>query len=240
MPGSDEIDASIARFSNALEVYRRNARTVAVWADVSWMRECIGGGADGDNLEFARLRAAVSALDDVQIAAVSRALLRSLDVGLPKLSALVGPSWSSLDAVPVEAGAQVLRMRALLFRRMELRRLIDRKSRMALEKWIGMQIDSIVGECSGGPDVDLLALTIRIPPLRALDAHALACEGLALLLRDLDVDRPPFTLLQLLFPRDLRLPEWPRQVDRALDERGSERLMAGLPEWFPEWGWVFG
>ncbi|KWB44589.1 hypothetical protein WL37_17290 [Burkholderia ubonensis] len=76
--------------------------------------------------------------------------------------------------------------------------------------------------------------------MHRLDADALSREGLALLLRDLDVERPPFPLLRLSFERDLRLPEWLRQIDRALDQDGSARLMEGLPEWLQGWGWVFG
>ncbi|VWD53082.1 type III secretion protein HrpB4 [Burkholderia lata] len=238
-PGSGRqvIDASIERYLSALAVYQRNVRTAAVWADSSWMSTAIG---DVDVLGLSSLRAAASMLDERRIAAVSHALLDALDFEPPKLSALVGPQWSSLDAMPVEVGARVLRMRALIFRRMEVRRLIDRKSRVALSEWAGMPIESLVREHSGAPDIALLARTLHVPPLHSLDAHALSCEGLALLLRDLCVDRPPFALLRLLFSRDIELPEWPRRVDRALDAQGSARVMAELPEWVREWGWVFG
>ena len=123
---------------------------------------------------------------DGPIAAVSLTLLRLLEVESVTLSGLVGPQWSSLDAVPVDVAMQVLRMRALIFRRMEVRRLIDRMSIVAVSEWSGMQIDSLARLHADAPDIALLARTIRIPPLRALDAHALSCEGLALLLRDLN------------------------------------------------------
>nr|WP_198363693.1 type III secretion protein HrpB4 [Burkholderia ubonensis] len=225
---------------SALTVYQRNARTAAIWADVSWFGTCLGSATDGDGAALSRLRATLSARGDGPTAAVSLALLRSLDVVPVSLSGLVGPHWSALDAVPVDVAVQVLRMRALIFRRMELRRLIDRKSIVAVSEWSGMQIDALAKWSSDAPDIALLACAIRIPPLRALDAHALSCEGLALLLRDLNVERPPFALTRLAFSRDLRLPVWPGHIDRALDEQGSVRLMERLPEWLPEWGWVFG
>ncbi|KWK69125.1 type III secretion protein HrpB4 [Burkholderia ubonensis] len=239
-PGRDEIDELKERLTSALVVYQRNARTAAIWADASWLDACIGSAADGGDAALSRLRATLSTRGEGPIASVSLALLRSLEVAPVALSRLVGPQWSSLDAVPVDVAVKVLRMRALIFRRMEVRRLIDRKSRVALSEWSGMHIDTLVSPHADAPDIALLTRTIRIPPLRALDAHALSCEGLALLLRDLNVERPPFTLARLLFSRDLRLPEWPRNIDRALEAQGSVRLMERLPEWLPEWGWVFG
>ncbi|WP_157768486.1 type III secretion protein HrpB4 [Burkholderia ambifaria] len=228
------------RLASALEVYQRNARTAAIWADASWFGACVSAAADGGDTAFSRLRATLSMRGEGPIAAVSLALLRLLEVEPVTLSGLVGPQWSSLDAVPVDVAMQVLRMRALMFRRMEVRRLIDRKSRVSVSEWSGMQIDLLESLHADAPDIALLARTMRIPPLRALDAHALSCEGLALLLRDLNAERPPFKLARLLFSRDLRLPEWPRHIDRALDDQGSVRLMERLPEWLPERGWVFG
>ncbi|KVM33600.1 hypothetical protein WJ54_06665 [Burkholderia ubonensis] len=220
--------------------YQRNARTAALWADSSWISAAIGAGTDGDVPGFPALRAAVAALDERHIATVSRALLNAFNIEPPKLDVISGPQWSSLDAMPVEIGVRVLRMRALLFRRMEVRRVVDRPSRMTLSEWAGMSIDSLVREHSGAPDIALLERTLHVPPLRSLDANALSCEGLALLMRDLRVDQPPFTLLRLRFPRNITLPEWPRRIDRALDAQGSGRLLAELPEWLAEWEWVFG
>ncbi|MGU7816488.1 type III secretion protein HrpB4 [Burkholderia sp. AW49-1] len=241
-PGSERqvIDASTERRLSALVGYQRNVRTAALWADSSWISAAIGAGADGDVPGFPALRDAVAALDERRIATVSRALLDAFDIEPPKLAALFGPQWSSLDAMPVEIGVRVLRMRALLFRRMEVRRMVDRQSRVTLSEWTGMSIDSLVREHSGAPDIALLEHTLHVPPLRSLDAHALSYEGLALLLRDLRVDQPPFTLLRLMFPRNITLPEWPRRIDRTLDAQGSGQLLAELPECLAEWGWVFG
>ncbi|WP_175964365.1 type III secretion protein HrpB4 [Burkholderia pyrrocinia] len=238
--GRDEIDASIERWSKALAAYQRNARTASVWADASWLAGYAGCESGDDGQVCVSLSEVASTLDERCVAAVSLALLRSLDIGVPALNTLVGPHWSALDAVPGEVAARILRTRSLIFRRMEVRRLIDRQSRAKLYEWTGMQIDLFSNPDSNAPDIASLARTAMIPPLRELDAKALSGEGLALLMRDLDVDRPPFTLQRLLFARNIGLPAWPGEVDRALDYEGSIRLMAGLPEWLPEWGWVFG
>lgn len=241
VPAIDDIAALVDRYARALAAYQRNAQTTAIWADVSWMTTCIDSGIDhGDHPGFAWIQSAVPRLEKRHISAISLALLNRLEIRHPNLNALVGPFWSSLDTIPVAMGVRVLRARALIFRRMEVRRLLDVRSRVRLSEWAGMPIEPFVFECPGAPDIASLALTARIPPLHRLDADALSREGLALLLRDLDVERPPFPLLRLSFERDLRLPEWLRQIDRALDQDGSARLMEGLPEWLQGWGWVFG
>lgn len=162
-------------------------------------------------------------------------------------SASARPNAALLDVLPAQTGLQVLRMRALSFRRAEARRLIDKRSRSQLSEWAGVGIDRLTQDAhlADAPDTARLAARAAMPPLAELDAAALAIEGCALLLRDLATadqtsPRVPFPLLRLALPRVLPTPPWLAAVPPQLDGLGTARLFARLSELLPEWAWLFG
>lgn len=162
-------------------------------------------------------------------------------------SASARPNAALLDVLPAQTGLQVLRMRALSFRRAEARRLIDKRSRSQLSEWAGVGIDRLTQDAhlADAPDTARLAARAAMPPLAELDAAALAIEGCALLLRDLATadhagPRVPFPLLRLALPRVLPTPSWLAAVPPQLDALGTARLFARLSELLPEWAWLFG
>jgi hypothetical protein len=74
-------------------------------------------------------------------------------------------------------------MQALLARRAEVRRLVDRTTRKRLAEWIGCPLDDLLGKAA--PEAPSLADAKReragTRALGSLDADALALEGLAML-----------------------------------------------------------
>jgi type III secretion system HrpB4-like protein len=168
-------------------------------------------------------------------------------VSIHAASAAAQPNAALLDVLPAQTGLQVLRMRALSFRRAEARRLIDKRSRSQLSEWAGVGIDRLTQDAhlADAPDTSRLAARAAMPPLAALDAAGLAIEGCVLLLRDLTTagqagPRLPFPLLRLALPRVLPTPPWLAAVPPQLDAPGTARLFARLSELLPEWAWLFG
>ena len=209
---------------------------------------------------FDALRDALANTDTGAVAACSRALLRAAGVPLPDFDSLRAPSPLVLDALPVDDALRVLRMRALLLRRAEVRRLIDKPSRRRLAEWIGMPLERLGAAprrpgadraSANVPDVARLVARGHLPSLEELDAERLAYEGYALIARDVALSASdaqeaalfawprPCPLLRLALPRDLP-PPWPATTARELDTGGTALLFAQLPELLPEWAWLFG
>jgi type III secretion system HrpB4-like protein len=263
----------------ALNAYARNVAQAARWADPSWCAALLGA----DAAQMAHWRAAVSRASASALEACSHALVRAAGVQAPALDVLTQPalrpaavSSSSaaglqnasqnvsarintalLDVLPAAVGLQVLRMRALSFRRAEVRRLIDKRTRSQLSEWTGVGVDRLTQDAhlADAPDIALLAARAAMPPLTALDADALAVEGCALLLRDIgagqgmntaqvaqaaNATRMPFPLLRLALLRVLPTPAWLAAVPAATDALGTARLFARLSELLPESAWLFG
>jgi type III secretion system HrpB4-like protein len=209
---------------------------------------------------FDALRDALANTDTGAVAACSRALLRAAGVPLPDFDSLRAPSPLVLDALPVDDALRVLRMRALLLRRAEVRRLIDKPSRRRLAEWIGVPLERLGAAptrpgadraSANVPDVARLVARGHLPSLEELDAERLAYEGYALIVRDVALSASdaqeaalfawprPCPLLRLALPRDLP-PPWPATTARELDTGGTAFLFAQLPELLPEWAWLFG
>jgi hypothetical protein len=160
---------------------------------------------------------------------------------------------AQLDALPPAVGLGVLRMRALQFRRTELRRVIDRHNRTRLSEWLGIPFDRltetarVTQDASSAPDIAMLVARVSVPPLDTLDAEALAFEGHALLKRDLGVAHSPCPLLRIVLPREPtgvapgRSPaRWVEAVPPDVDADGTRWLLANLGELLPEWPWLSG
>jgi len=270
LPMNAPVDLPFMRAAAALDAYRRNLAQAVHWADPSWSAALLGA----DDAQLAGWRAALVRASASALETGSRALVLAAGVRMPGLdiltqSAMFGasaspassiasaastasvptlqPNAALLDVLPAQTGLQVLRMRALSFRRAEARRLIDKRSRSQLSEWAGVGIDRLTQDAhlADAPDTARLAARAAMPPLAALDAEALAIEGCVLLLRDLAThghsgSRMPFPLLRLALPRVLPTPPWLAAVPPQLDALGTARLFVRLSELLPEWAWLFG
>lgn len=228
-----------ARMAAAFAAYESNARDAVRWAHRSWLAAALRvsvGEAD-------QVSAAFAGANRAQVDAASLALVRMAGMQPPQFTALRAPSPAVLDALPLEWGLRVLRMRALVLRRAEVRRLIDKRSRNQLSDWIGIPVDRLTEGAPGAAntaDIGRLSARMPVPALDSLDAQALACEGCALMMCDAPVGATPFSLLRLALPREFRAPSWLGDSRGEGDDGGTMRLLARLPELIPEWAWLFG
>ncbi|WP_310035315.1 type III secretion protein HrpB4 [Paraburkholderia graminis] len=249
-----------SRAAAALAAWQRNANDAARWAHPSWWAPALDVSPATVSASFDALRDALASTGTGAAAACSRALLRAAGVPLPDFDSLRAPSPLGLDALPVDDALRVLRMRALLLRRAEVRRLIDKPSRRRLAEWIGVPLERLGAAprrpgadraSANVPDVARLVARGHLPSLEELDAERLAYEGYALIARDVALSASdaqeaalfawpcPCPLLRLALPRDLP-PPWPATTARELDTGGTALLFAQLPELLPEWAWLFG
>jgi type III secretion system HrpB4-like protein len=262
------------RASAALNAYGHNVAQAAHWMDPSWSATLLGA----DATQLAHWRAALAHVSASALGVCSRALVRAALVAPPGLDVLMQPALLAapgtptgggarpnaalLDVLPPETGLQVLRMRALSFRRAEVRRLIDKRSRMQLSEWTGVSVDRLTQDAhlADAPDITRLTARAAMPPLTALDAQTLCIEGCGLLLRDLGAAQAapstraarkaepadggaapiPFPLLRLALPRVLPAPAWLAAVPETTDSLGTARLFARLSDLLPEFAWLFG
>ncbi len=243
------------RVAAALNGYRDNLDSAALWADTSWCALPDTGWRD------ALLRTSGAARR-----ACSHALARAAGVREPLFGAFATPAvlgtgaaaapgispkpnLALLDALPVTQALAVLRMRSLSFRRVEVRRLIDKQTRSRLADWTGAHPDAIAQDAhaADAPDVAHLTMKTGLPPLARLDATDMAAEGWLLLARDAgggpgvggpaDLRAPSLTRLAL--PRAFAPPA-ALPAASGLDAAGSIRLFARMPELLPEVAWLFG
>jgi hypothetical protein len=166
-----------------LQGWQHNARTALQWLHRDWLMTALGHAPDAAAPESfeAALGALLARCDE----SCSLAVLRVLLPAPPSLDTFCTERAARFDALPVETGLRVLRMQALLARRSEMRRLIDRATRTRLAGWIGCKLDDLLA--AAAPEPQPLADTKRARaaarPLALLDADELAFEGLALLPR---------------------------------------------------------
>jgi type III secretion system HrpB4-like protein len=207
------------RVADALNAWQSNAREALLWAHVSWTASAL-------SLDENDAHTLIASLDSTHVEACSLAFVRSVET--PSLD---GPFF---DALPIETGLRVLRLRALRFRRDEIRRIVDKRTRMNVLQWAGLSsLAPLTTDALNAPDIARLS----IPPVSMLDAEALALEGLALISRDTS---SPCALLRLALPRHAAHASWIDRIPRDLDRNGTNTLIAQLPELLPEWSWLFG
>ncbi|RQS36243.1 type III secretion protein [Burkholderia sp. Bp8992] len=247
------LDAGVpaVRVATALDRYRDNVDGVADWVHPSWIAASLG-------VPEARLqdwRPLLAGAPAGSVVRCSRALVRALGVTPPafadlsqgsfvRVGAAVAPQPNAclLDVAPAPLTLRIWRMRALLLRRGEVRRLIDRHAQRRLADWTGLDVDVLMS----GPNTDSAndaarLAAVAMPPLASLDAQALAIEGMLLVLRDLKgAAGLPFPLSRLALPRLIDVPAWLNALPTQHDEAGTARLFRRLPELLREWAWLFG
>jgi type III secretion system HrpB4-like protein len=214
-------DSSAPRFADALRAWQNNARGAFAWAHPSWIAHALAI----DENDAAKLTGVAPS------EAVSLALLDSVSVPTPDLDDI------TFDALPVDIGLRVLRLRALRFRRSEIRRIVDKRTRTSIMQWAGVPLDRLTHESADermeAPDIAGLSIT----PVTMLNATALALEGHALIARDTGCG---CALLRLALPRGSPNKRWIDTLPHKVDAQGTRTLVARLPEFLPEWSWLFG
>ncbi|WP_076872416.1 type III secretion protein HrpB4, partial [Burkholderia pseudomallei] len=131
--------ASVEARAAWLAGYDANARRAADWVHASWH------GA------LAPLVAAMHEHAPALRAACSLLLLRTLGGSAPTLGGFDSRA-DRLAALPIADTLRLLRMRALLFRRTELRHWIDRASRERLAGWVGADGGRALAALCAQPD----------------------------------------------------------------------------------------
>jgi type III secretion system HrpB4-like protein len=226
------------RAAAALRAYEHNARNAIEWADASWLAAALGTTtAVVQDLQVAWRNAQRTQMD-----LASYALLSMNSVTAPMVKSLIAGHAAMFDMLPVDQGLRMLRVRALLFRGAQVRRVIDNASRRRLADWAGISLDLISQAATGAPDIAALPMAPLMTPLDEIDAQTLVQEGYWLIVRDeRDAARSmPCTLLRLALPREANLPRWLNAKVSHLDKDGTQNLINHIPAWLPEWKWLFG
>ncbi|WP_183085310.1 type III secretion protein HrpB4 [Trinickia fusca] len=232
-----------ARVAAWLEQLDGNRRACLDWMHPSWLPAWLLDGTVGESLRDA---------DD----ACANALVQLLE--LPSVDAFdTYATWqtcASRDAwarnvlafatLPIDWQRRLLRLRALVFRRGEVRRIVDLMRRSRLAALLGEQATPLLrwlAQLPGAPDVATLSRAIGMPGLDALDDDALEWEGFCLLERDgVLANDAAAQWLRRALPRELDVPIWLARCERAVDADGSAHVLSRLPELFPEPAWSFG
>lgn len=173
-----------ALLAQALLAYQHNVDTAVHWAHPSWLAAAL-------DIDTARAEALRHLLPEATatgaVRDISRHLVRAVGIASPDLERLLEGRAGMLDMLPPQLGLNVLRMRALRFRRAEVRRVVDKRTRQRLTQWTGTTPETLAERWPGeaaAPDIDQLAGCMPIRPIAALDAEALALEGHALWRRE--------------------------------------------------------
>jgi type III secretion system HrpB4-like protein len=223
------------RLAILLRRYERNLRSLIDWIDPSWLAGLVPPGV----LELA--------VDTVEREQLSLAVAERLGVSAPPLSSFSAKANELLGVLEVREVLDLWRIRALLFRRAELRSWIDRPSRERVSQWVGHDATFFVRALQVMPDapkVERFTRTGNAPELAALTASRLAWEGLNLFACDERTsERGPLWLLRFALPREFETTPW--IAHRALFEESAygpdnERVFLQLKHWFGQRTWSSG
>jgi type III secretion system HrpB4-like protein len=229
-------DFPFASRAALLNAYEANVQSALRWVHPSWLAAAL----DLDAPAAESLRQALGMAAEGSIARCSLALIRTLADAVPNWVDEPAPRVAWLDAAPIELGMQVLRLRAIVFRRAEMRRLIDKPSRMRLAQWAGVPLESVLGNANGAPDIERMVRDGLLSPQHEMDAESIAQEGYRLVACEVPELADACPLIRLALPRE---PAGAPRADvfaRGQDPRGMGLLTSYLPTWFPEWAWLFG
>lgn len=228
--------ANVARrLAILLRRYERSLRSLIDWIDPSWLARLVPP-------DVAQL-----AVDTAERERLSLAVADRLGVSTPPLSSFSAKANDLLGVLDVREVLDVWRIRALLFRRAELRSWIDRPSRERVNQWVGADATFFVRALQvmpEAPKVERFTRNGNAPELAALTAAQLAWEGWNLFACDERTnERGPSSLLRLALPRELEPTPW--ITHRALfEERAygadNERVFLQLKHWFGQRTWSSG
>ncbi|CAB3772870.1 type III secretion protein HrpB4 [Paraburkholderia humisilvae] len=233
------------RLSARHEAYEANLSRAALWAHPSWF-ECMLGV---DALTLTRWRVLLAQARESTLDSCSRAFVDAAGIEPPPPDSWGLPAFvdtangrklnlALLDMVPTELGIRVLCMRALVFRRFELRRLIDKRIRQRLSAFAGISLELLFANAPYAVN----PINVKsMPPLNGVTAESLALEGLVLFRRDSHgsgAKHPP--LLRLALARSTAQDRWLSALPDTADSDGGAWLYSQLPNWLGTWSWLFG
>ncbi|WP_323117778.1 type III secretion protein HrpB4 [Burkholderia alba] len=205
--------------------YDANLRHAADWVHASW-QGALAPLVEAMHTHAPALRACCSQL-----------LLRTLGQVPPPLDGFDAPA-DRLAVLPVADALRVLRLRALLARRAELRHWIDRASRARLADWVGADAGRMLAALPDAPRARDVDRREPLTPLAQLSGDEVAWEGWCRFERErLWSASGPMRTVRLALPRDAARPAW---LERAGDDAQGALLLAHLPSQYPEWTWLFG
>ncbi len=165
----------------------------------------------------------------------AEALLAQAGICVPSAADFEGEE-GRIAALSWKEAKHLCRMRALTFRRMAMRRTIDKASRIRFSQWLeGPVLDKLM-QFPGAPQLEVLEHSFDLPALRTLNTTDLEWEGLHLLDRDgIWNINGPFAHLRLCFAKGLAAPPWipatlnqAGQVDERFDPHGGKEVLALL------------
>ncbi|HEY4353265.1 MAG TPA: type III secretion protein HrpB4 [Paraburkholderia sp.] len=206
--------------------YQRNRHMLFDWMHPGWR-----GGA------LAALPNADSPGTRVLLARAADAWLRAAGCAPPPLAVFRG-SAATLAALPVNDALSALRLRALHFRRAELRYWVDRESRDRVSVWLGRNASVALRwliETSNPPAVDRLMRDYGMAPLDDLDDMSLAWEGYCLF--TCSGQGAPLDLLRFAWDDAAAAPHWLLAHGPASHEEDGAEVIGRLPEFFQEQVW---
>ncbi|MCA8002723.1 type III secretion protein HrpB4 [Burkholderia metallica] len=233
--------------------WQRNIRTAAQWIHDDWLAHALGvepkEAASRNGVthrgDFAELLKKMRTQCDE---ACSLAIMRVLMPEAPTLDTWLTDPVARFDTLPIETGLSLLRMQALIARRAEVRRLVDRSTRSRLSEWIGCSLDDLFGRSVADalPPFDGGRELTSTRTLSALEIDELGMEGFVLLPRS-HADKGgraeatrvvSRSLLRLALPYRTKC-EVPLPSYDACAE-AFQLLRERLGIIFPEHAWLFG
>ncbi|APR38356.1 type III secretion protein HrpB4 [Paraburkholderia sp. SOS3] len=215
-----------ARLAGMLMQYQRNRLALFDWMHPGWRGRALAALPNADSPGKRALRARAA-----------DAWLRAAGCAPPPLAAFRGRA-GALAALPVDDALCALRLRALHFRRAELRYWVDRESRDRVSVWLGRNASAALRwliETPNSPAIDRLMRDYGMAPLDELDDMSLAWEGYCLFTRP--GHGVPLDLLRFVWDEAAAVPNWLLAYAAASYEEDGVRVIDRLPEFFQEHVW---
>lgn len=216
-----------------LAQYQANRIALFEWIDPQWLpsawrfhagalvSDAAPDAGSGANLVRLRARAVAAWLADKDSAVPSFESFRG-DEGL-------------LGALALDDALGALCLRALYFRRAELRYWVDRESREKVTNWLGRGAAALrwLIETPQARPVDRLIRDYGMQPLDHLDDYTLSWEGFCLFRASGSCGpRTPGGLLRYAWPPDAVPPPWLTAFDHDAQREGSLRVLDRLGEFY--------
>ncbi|PRD96940.1 type III secretion protein HrpB4 [Burkholderia ambifaria] len=211
--------------------YQRNRIALFAWMDRGWLPDSLRKLAD----DVAAAGESTSRL--------AHAWLATAGCPPPALD-MFRDDEARLAALPIEDALSAMCLRALHFRRAELRYWIDRDSRAQVAAWLGERGFAALrwlNEAGNPPAIDRLMRDHGMAPLDELDMSSLAWEGFCLFDHAGLCEPPsPLGLLRFAWHRDARPPAWLAACDAARQRDDGMAVIAHLPDFYQEHTWSSG
>lgn len=228
---SERYGSVAAMLAARLIGYQRNRVALFAWMDRGWLPDSLKKLAD----DVATTGESASRL--------AHALLATAGCPPPALDAFHGEA-ARLAALPIEDALSAMCLRALHFRRAELRYWIDRDSRAQVATWLGERGFAALrwlNEAANPPVVDRLMRVHGMAPLDELDMSGLAWEGFCLFAyAGLCEPSSPLALLRFAWHRDAQPPAWLAACDATRQRDDGMAVIACLPDFYQEHTWSSG